>query len=233
MASKLGGLNPDTVITHVKTLLEKSGDTVIQCATSFGLLPKEEKAIELLGKQANRLGIFDSCAALVNNPTHFATAWKKINQSDWEEFCVTADPLLNFAPYQDVLDAVATDKNFARAFQALAEATFPQLYLLRCIALGITETDEGWLDRLKINTFRTFILRLALPGGEYAKYVNLYVIVTSSKDAWDEMRSGQNGAFGFLVESVANLTGVMVGNHFENKFEKLLGDKFKDLTGAT
>jgi hypothetical protein len=232
LSSKFGGLNTDTAITHVKKLLEKSGGAMIQCATFFGLLPKEEEAIKDLRTEANRLGIFESCAALVNNPAYFATAWKEINQSDWEEFCVTADPLLTLPPYQDVSDAVAADKNFARSFQAVAEATFPQLYLLRCIALGITATNEGWMDRLKINTFRTFILRLALPGGEYDKYVDLYVIATSSKDAWDEMRSGQNGRFGFLVESAANLTSTKVGGYFEKKFEKLLGDKFKELTGA-
>lgn len=94
LSSKFGGLNTDTAITHVKKLLEKSGGAVIQCATFFGLLPKEEEAIKDLATEANRLGIFDSCAALVNNPAYFATAWKEINQSDWEEFCVTADPLL-------------------------------------------------------------------------------------------------------------------------------------------
>ena len=46
------------------------------------------------------------------------------------------------------------------------------------------------------------------------------------------MRSGQNGRFGFLVESAANLTSMKVGGYFEKKFEKLLGDKFKELTGV-
>lgn len=232
IGKKFGGLGPDLAIKGVTTLLDKSGDSIVKGAEFLKILPKEEKLIPYLTEQAEAVGLSRETEALLNDPILFGTVWKEINTHDWEEFSVDSNEALDIAPWQPIIDAARNNPRYERALQAAAEYRFPKLYLLRCIALGITATDEDWLMRAKINTFRTFFLRIALPGGAYDKYINYYVILTSEKDAWDEMSQGQNSKVGFLIDSISNIASVKMGSYFEEKFEKILAERFKDIVQA-
>jgi hypothetical protein len=230
MSGKLGGLNMDVAKKSVSGFMESSGDALVKVADVVGILPKQDQMLEYLGEQATAHGVAAECEALVNDPILFGTVWKALNDHDWEEFCVDDNETLDISGYQRVMDLSRTEKQFERAIQAAAEQTFPKLYLLRCVALGVTFTDEGWLTRAKVNTFRTFFLRLALPGNEYDKYIDWYVIITSEKDAWDEMRSGQNSKFGFLIDSVSNVVSTKAGSFLEDKFSDLIAEKWREYT---
>jgi hypothetical protein len=231
MGSKIGGLNPEVAMDGVRSLFDKSADAVVAVAEFAQLLPDSSKLVDFLSDKADDAGLLELCERLTNDEAALGAVWKQINTSDWEEFIVDDQPT-DISPYQPVIDAAAADAALERALQAAAEYVFPKLYLFRALALGITATDEDWMVRAKINTFRNFFLRLAIPGGEYDKYISYYIIVTSEKDAWDEMRAGQNSKIGFLVDSVANLGAVKISSMFEAKFEKLIADKYRELTGS-
>lgn len=232
IGSKLGGLNPKIVMDGVKGIFAKSGEAVEKCAEFCGIFPEEEKSLPFVREQMQQAGLGDLGEILINDPISLAPVWKTINRSDWEEFIVP-DESVDIDRYQPIVDAAAGNADFERAIQVLAEYRFHRLYLFRCLALGLTATEENWAMRAKINAFRNFFLRLALPGGKYDKFISYYIILTSEKDAWDEMRHGQNGKLGFVIDSIANIGSVKLSSMFEAKIEKLISDKFNELTGET
>ncbi|MFZ4764190.1 MAG: hypothetical protein ACOYMN_04480 [Roseimicrobium sp.] len=223
---KLGGLNTGVAGEAVAKLLRQSGDTVAKVARIFGFMPNEAKTLAFIKEQAEAAGVLAQTEELLGNLDALGALWKKLNASDWEEFTAETKSDIDLTPWQPLLDAATAHKQYARALQAAAEWKFPKLYLLRCIAVGVTASDEDWFQRAKLNTFRTFFLRAALPGDQYDKYVEYYVIVTSEKDAWDEMRSGQDGKIGFLIDSIVNIAAAKLGSHFEEQLGSAIAKEF-------
>lgn len=232
LQGKLGGLNTGIAGEAVAGLIKKSGDTIVRVARVVGFLPNEAKTMAFVKEQATAAGVLPQTEELLRDPATFAVVWEKLNGSDWEEFCVEAKSDTDISAWQPLLDAAQANKGYARALQAAAELLFPKLYLLRCIAVGITATDEDTFQRAKLNTFRTFFLRSALPGGEYDKYVEMYVIATSSKDTWDEMRNGQDGKLAFLIDSITNVAAAKLGSYFEEQFRETLAKEFGSASPA-
>ncbi|HCE43622.1 MAG TPA: hypothetical protein DET40_08745 [Lentisphaeria bacterium] len=231
MAEKLGGLNIEKAIGGVTSMLETMGDVIVEVASKCGILPKEKFVKEFFLKQVDSADLRKEFIELSKDTDVFAAVWKEINRREWEKFAVPSSKQ-DVSQYRPLIEKVKKDDKLYRAVQGVAEYCFPRLYLLRAIALGITASNEDWLSRAKINTFRTFFLRLAFLGQKYDKFINYYVILTGEKDIWDELKSGEDSKLDFLIESVVNIASTQLAGYFEKKFENMLSKAYAEIRSS-